>query len=316
MADFPDRPSIAIVGAGAVGGYYGARLAQSGLDVHFLMRSDYQHVREHGLVIKSINGDFELSPAEIHIYDSTAKMPPVDLVIVTLKSTDNDALTRLIPPLLRDDTAILTLQNGLGNEEFLASLFSADRILGGMAFTCLNRLAPGVIHHSDHGHIRLGEFARRDQSRAATIVHLFNQARIDTQLLDDLLLGRWTKLTWNIPFNGLTTLLDVPTDRLIATDRGAQLVTRIIDEVAATAAANGITLPPEIAQRQIELTRSMGPYLTSTQLDRRHRRPMEIEAIFSRPLQAARIHHVATPHLEMLEFLLRSLNNASATERL
>jgi len=316
VVELPNKPSIAIVGAGAVGGYYGARLAQAGNDVHFLMRAEYAHVREHGLVIKSVDGDFTLEPGKIHVYESPARMPVVDLVVVTLKSTDNATLPELIPPLLHERTIILTLQNGLGNEEFLASHFGAGRVLGGMAFTCINRIAPGVIHHSDHGHIRLGEMMPGLTDQAQRIAELFTVARIKASVIENLLAGRWTKLTWNIPFNGLTTLLDVPTDRLIQTPQGVVLVTRIIDEVVAAATAAGMTLPANIAQRQIELTRSMGSYLTSTQLDRRHGRPMEIDAIFTRPLQVARSHHLHTPHLELLDFTLRALNNDTATERL
>src|SRR5690348_11099933 len=102
------RPSIAIVGAGAVGGYYGARLAQHGHDVHFLLRSDYDDVRRNGLMVESCDGDFRISADAIRAYDDARRMPPVDLVVVTLKSTSNDQLEPLVRPLLREDTAILT----------------------------------------------------------------------------------------------------------------------------------------------------------------------------------------------------------------
>ncbi len=306
--------SIAILGAGAVGGYYGARLAQAGNEVHFLFRSGFDHVRRRGLVIKSIDGDFALSPADLHIYKRATDMPRVDLVVVALKSPDNSALLNLLPPLLHKRTIILTLQNGLGNEEFLAEHFGAQEILGGVAFTCINRSAPGVIEHSDHGHIKLGHFHRSNLERAAEIAELFRKATIRAQAVEKLMETRWSKLTWNIPFNGLGALLDVTTDRLIATDHGIDQVTTLIEEVAAIAAAEGYPLRPDIAQAQIELTRTMGPYLTSTQLDRRHSRPMELDSIFVRPLELAHRHGVAAPNLKLLVSCLESLNNMSATE--
>src|SRR5437868_3696475 len=104
------NPSIAVVGAGAVGGYYGARLVQHGHDVHLLLRSDYDHFRAHGLQIRSVGVDFQLLPERIRVYTDPAAMPKADLVIVTLKSTENHQFPRLIPPLLHENTIILTLQ--------------------------------------------------------------------------------------------------------------------------------------------------------------------------------------------------------------
>ena len=153
-----DHPTICIVGAGALGGYYGARLAQHGNNVHFLLRGDYDAVRKNGWSIKSYQGDFSLAPGSLGVWNDAAKMPKADLVLVTLKTTTNDQFEPLITPLIKDDTAILTLQNGLGNEERLAALFGKEHVLGGIAFTCINRVAPGEIDHSAAGWIRLGEF--------------------------------------------------------------------------------------------------------------------------------------------------------------
>src|SRR5213082_2454547 len=123
------NPVIAVVGTGAVGGYYGGRLALQGHDVHFLLRGDYDPVRRNGLRVQSCAGDFTLSPQRVHAYRDPREMPKPDLIVVTLKSTANDQFEPLIRPLLDEHTAILTLQNGLGNEEQLAELFGADRIL-------------------------------------------------------------------------------------------------------------------------------------------------------------------------------------------
>ncbi len=164
----PAQPRIAVVGSGAVGAYYGGRLAQHGHDVHFLVRSDYEAVKKNGWTIRSCDGDFVLPPASLNVYDEPEAMPRVDLVLVTLKTTSNDAYPQLIGPLLGDNTCILTIQNGLGNEDRLAELFGAQRVLGGMAFVCINRIAPGVIHHIEHGQVRLGEFAAHGAEAASS----------------------------------------------------------------------------------------------------------------------------------------------------
>jgi 2-dehydropantoate 2-reductase len=264
------RPTIAVIGAGAVGGYYGGRLALHGHDVHLLMRSNAAHVREHGLKVRSVAGDFQLPPGRIHVYDDPNRMPQADLVMVTLKSTQNAQLARLVPAsMLKDDTTILTLQNGLGNEEELAKLFGKRRIVGGIAFVCINRVAPGVLEHDYPGFIRFGEFGGSPRSvRLLAIADMFNASGVEAQIVDDLRAARWAKLVWNIPFNGLGALLDCTTDRLIRTERGVRLVTAVMREVIAAARANGVVLPDDMPQQQIEATRKMGAYRTSTQADR------------------------------------------------
>jgi 2-dehydropantoate 2-reductase len=295
------RPSIAIVGAGAVGGYYGARLAQHGHDVHFLLRGDYDAVRRNGLSVESCDGDFRLPAETIGVYDDPGRMPQVDLVVVTLKSTSNDQLEPLVRPLLRDDTAVLTLQNGLGNEDRLAELFGARRVLGGMAFVCINRVAPGVIRHTDHGIIRLGEFSVRERTRRAEhIAGLFNASRVRCEVLDDLRFGRWQKLVWNVPFNGLGATLDLTTDRLVNTAEGLALVRQLMEEVRAAARADGVELPAELVDTNIDNTLSMGPYKSSMQVDRQQGRAMEVEAILGEPLRRARSGGAQTPVLEAL----------------
>ena len=279
-----DHPTICIIGSGAVGGYYGARLAQHGNDVHFLLRSDYDAVHRDGWTIKSCHGDFHLARGSFGLARDPRELPKADLVLVTLKTTANDQFPSLVGPLLKDETAILTLQNGLGNEETLAELFGKPRVLGGMAFTCINRIGSGVIHHIAEGWIRIGEFGGGPSARASRIAELFKASKIDCTMLDDLRRGRWEKLTWNIPFNGLGAILDRTTDRLIDTDASAALVMAVIDELVTGAAALGVKLPPDIARQQVDKTRPMGPYLTSMQIDRRENRPMEIEAILGAPL--------------------------------
>ena len=136
---------IAVVGSGAVGSYYGARLAEYGREVHFLIRSGLEQVKRFGIRIKSRQGNVFVP--KVHCHASTTDIGPVDLVLIALKSTDNSALETLIPPLLKPGTMLLTLQNGLGNEEYLAERFGPERVLGGLCFVCLNRETPGLVHH-------------------------------------------------------------------------------------------------------------------------------------------------------------------------
>ena len=304
MNSFPSNPRIAVVGSGALGCYYGGRLVQHGHDVHFLMRSDFDHVHAHGLHIQSHAGDFDLAPDQLRVYRDPANMPPADLVIVTLKATANHAFPSLISPLLADHTAILTLQNGLGNEQQLADLFGQQRIIGGLAFACINRIAPGQILHTDYGLIKIGEFGRPPSPRLQTIAQLFQGSNIPCEILADLNAGRWEKLIWNVPFNALGAALNVTTDRLINNPAGQTLVRQIMEEVIAIAHADGVNLDPALIDKNINRSLTMGPYRTSMQMDRQNHRPIELQSILGQPLQVARTHALATPHIQMLYQLL------------
>ena len=301
----PDKPIIAIIGTGAVGAYYGGRLAQHGHNVHFLLRGDYQAVKQNGWNIRSCDGDFVLPATTVNAYNDPAKMPEADLVIVTLKTTANDQFESTITPLLKRDTTILTLQNGLGNEERLAELFGAERIVGGMAFVCINRIEPDIVHHIAEGTITLGEFRSAAGERIARIAEMLRASKIPCRVIDDLRYGRWEKLVWNIPFNGLSATLNQTTDLLLSLPEGEALVRSLMEEVIAAARATGVELPRSLIQAKIDQTRGMGAYKTSMHLDFLSGRPMEIEAIFGYPMRAAQAADEPVPRLESLYRMLK-----------
>ncbi|HZZ42082.1 MAG TPA: 2-dehydropantoate 2-reductase [Tepidisphaeraceae bacterium] len=305
-------PTIAVIGSGAVGLYYGGRLAQHNHSVHFLLRSDYERIASQGLHVRSCDGDFTLPPSTFHAHRSTDTMPPADIILIALKTTSNHFFEPLIRPLLKPNTCLITLQNGLGNEDTLHSLFPSHSILGGMAFTCINRQPNASIHHSSHGLIRLGHFS----PSAATphtpeiIASLFTSSKIRCEPIPDLIKGRWQKLIWNVPFNGLGAALDLATDQLLASPQGAELASKLMHEIMAASAALGMPFPnpDEIVRHQLATTRDMARYQTSMQLDRRNNRELEIEAIIGQPLQRGRAASVSMPQTALLYNLLSIVN--------
>ena len=191
---------IGVVGCGAVGGFYGAKLCRAGRHVHFLLRSDYGSIRKNGLRIRSGDGDFCVHPTAAR---EPGEIGPCDLVIVALKSTANHRLGELLPPLVGKHTALLTLQNGLDNETALAALFPNRPVFGGMCFVCINRTEPGVIHHIAHGKIVLGRHGGSPDALTESIAKLIRSSGIPVDVSPDLERTHWEKLIWNIPFNGL-----------------------------------------------------------------------------------------------------------------
>jgi 2-dehydropantoate 2-reductase len=320
---------IAVVGCGALGSFYGGKLGRAGQDVHFLLRSDYEVVRRQGVKVISPDGDF-------HFHPRCARAPEEigvsDLVLIGLKTTANDQFPRLLPPLVGPRTAVLTLQNGLGNEEALEKLFPAEQILGGLCFVCLNRLEPGLIQHLAHGKIALGEHRRPPGPRTHALAALFRQAGVPCEVMDNLEHAHWQKLVWNIPFNGLgvagTAGLDalltpppsgvtlkplrpvLPTDELLADPRWLAQVRELMREIIAVCAAKGMKLDAAYADYEIERTRVMGAYRASTLIDFERGQPLELESLFLEPLRQARAAGVNTPRLEALCRVLTALNPA------
>ncbi|MDP6678472.1 MAG: 2-dehydropantoate 2-reductase [Verrucomicrobiota bacterium] len=312
---------IGVVGCGAVGSFYGANLCQTGRDVHFLLRSDYDVVRNNGVHIRSAEGESHARPTAAN---SPEKIGPCDLVVVALKSTANHRLAELLTPMVGEQTALLTLQNGLGNEIALAALFPGRPILGGMCFVCLNRIEPGVIHHIAHGKIVLGRHGGPPDEATEAVAALIRSSGIPVDLSPDLERAHWEKLVWNIPFNGLGVAgaagleavlagqLPVghrvgpclATDALLDNGPWEQLVTELMDETLSAGRALGHDLSPGIGEHQRERTRVMGAYRASTLIDYERGLPLEMEALFRLPLGQARAAGVETPRLAALCRLL------------
>ncbi|OBQ38299.1 MAG: 2-dehydropantoate 2-reductase [Anabaena sp. MDT14b] len=306
-----DKRTYAILGTGALGGFYGAKLQKSGLEVHYLLKSDYQQVSENGLIIESKDGDFTLS--QVNAYNNVDKMPQCDVVIVSLKTTQNQLLPDLLPPIVKDDGVVLVLQNGLGIEAEIAEIVSNVHVIGGLCFLCSNKVAPGHIHHLDYGQITLGEYTSNYQSTGITkkmqeVTADFENAAISIELLEDLLLGRWKKLVWNIPYNGLSVILDGRTDELMTDIYTRQLVESLMWEVVAGAKSTSRIIPESFIQTMLDYTVKMKPYRTSMKIDFDEKRPLELEAIFGNPLRKAELAGVNLQQIRCLYQQLKFLD--------
>jgi len=304
------KQSYAILGCGALGGLYGGMLARGGHDVHFLLRSDYEHVVRHGLKVESQWGDFELP--SVNAYRDAAALPCCDVTIVALKTTQNHLLGEMLPPPTRDGGVVLVLQNGLDVEADAAAIVGADRVLGGTCFLCSNKVGPGHICHLDFGRIVFGSYTGPLTDRARRISEEFAAAGIDVQTTDHLLRTRWRKLMWNIPFNGLSVVLDASTKELIDDAHAADLADKIIREVHGAAAAVGVEIDQSMIATTLESTRTMVPYDSSMRVDYQQKRAMEIEAIFGNPLRAAVEVDAKMPRVEMLYQQLKFIQSRYA----
>ena len=288
----------AIIGTGAIGGYYGGKLANAGFDVHFLLHSDYDYVRQHGIQVNSCNGDFHLDAP--NIYNNVEEMPKVDVVIVALKSTNNHLLRQLLAPLLNPGTLVLMIQNGIGIEPDVEKLFPDAWLAAGLAFICSNKTKPGIVDHLFYGNINIGNYSA-PKPVIDTLIADFDKAGVKAFDVD-YLEARWKHAVWNLPFNGMSVVLNAQTDQLLADASTRALIKAQMMEVVMAANALGVeNIDEAFADKMIANTDAMVPYSPSMKLDHDYHRPMEVYYLYTRPIQEAASAGVDMPLLKDLE---------------
>jgi 2-dehydropantoate 2-reductase len=290
--------TYAIIGTGAIGGFYGGRLAHAGKEVHFLLHTDYDYVRDNGLQVDSCDGSFHLD--HVNAYASTADMPKVDVVIVALKTTRNHLLSSLLPPLLHERSLVLLIQNGIGVEQDVQTMFPGVSLAAGLAFICSAKAGPGRVSHQCYGSINIGNFSCQDNGLVEDLAEDFREAGIQTGLVE-YHQARWKKAVWNMPFNGMTVALHTQTDQLLAHPATERLIYEQMMEVIGAAHAMGVTgIDASFADQMIATTKAMVPYSPSMRLDYDFHRPMELEYLYHRPIRMAAEAGFSMPKLSML----------------
>ncbi|MBE7437021.1 MAG: 2-dehydropantoate 2-reductase [Spirochaetales bacterium] len=284
---------IAIVGAGALGLYYGSLLARhsgkTGARITFLARSDFSVLGRRGIIVHSIHGDFQIQPIQVvrHARDLSEQ----DLILIGIKTTENAFLKDLVLPAIGPHTLVLTLQNGLGNEELLSDFLPAEQIMGGAAFLCSNRTGPGEILHSGYGAVAIASFSERPVVSPETIQYLFLESSMECSVERNLLEMRFRKQVWNVPFNTLCTIHDAPTSFILSQPDLLSQTERVMREVVQLGrtvnsrlstlrnCSYSYTLSEDTVASMIEKTGTMGDYLPSMLLDRRAGRKLESQSI-------------------------------------
>ena len=293
-----------VIGSGAIGGYYGGKLAKAGQEVHFLFRSDYEYVKKNGLQVDSCDGSFHI---QANAYNNTADMPQCDVVLVCLKSVNNDKLKKLLPPLLHPRTLVVLIQNGIGVEEDVQRDFPGVQLAAGLAFICSAKTENGRVNHQCYGSINLANYSCKDEALMQAVVSEFREAGIETGLVE-YHEARWKKAVWNMPFNGMTVALHAQTDELLKHPATRQLIREQMMEVVGAARALGVNGVDEaFVDKMIQMTDEMTPYSPSMRLDYDFHRRMEIYYLYTRPIETARKAGFRMSKLEMLEAELKFL---------
>ncbi|MBQ6942443.1 MAG: 2-dehydropantoate 2-reductase [Akkermansia sp.] len=300
----------AILGAGALGCYYGARLAEAGHEVCFIGRSVYEPLRAEGLHVESVHGDIHLP--QVQVCRKAEECGPVDLVIVCWKTTCNDQLANFLPALVGEHTEVLTFQNGMGNAEAISAFVPADRVYIGLCFVCCMMDEPGKIRHLEGGDIQFAPFvsSAAGSARARELASLFELAHIVSTAFDHAEQIQWCKLTWNIPFNGLCVAHGgISVKKLFTLPGEDERARAIMEEVCQAAEKRGFPLPLDIVRHQMERTRIMGEFIPSSAVDYLRGRPVEYDAIWGSTLERAHAAGAVVPHWDKLAADIRARLN-------
>lgn len=296
---------VLVIGSGAIGSFYGALLAKAGFSVSVLARSDYEHVKTHGIDIHSETklGNWHFTPKQVVAKAADLSEKP-DVVLLCIKLVDGADRAALISEALGPDTAIALVSNGVEIEDEVARAFRDHELISGLAFICVTRTAPGKIWHQAYGRLALGNYSGGLSVKTRALAKAFESAGIGCAATEDIVTARWQKCLWNAAFSPLSVLSGgLSTAEILTTQE--PLIRAIMAEVCAIAAALGHELPAGIIDQQIDGTHNMPPYKTSMLLDFEAGRPMETEAILGNTVRAGTRAGVPRPHLDTLYALMK-----------
>jgi len=295
---------IAILGSGAVGGYYGGRLAQAGQDVRFLYHSEYEVVRDAGLRLESVDGNWH---GPVSAFRDADSLGPCDAALVCFKSAQSALFPELLPKVLAPEGVAVCLMNGLGHEELLAQVVGPGRVAAGSAFICSERTAPGVVRHTAAGGLALAPYFHEGRDAVAAVCEdlrdRFLSGHVPCQAGGDGRAVKWGKLVWNIPFSGLSVYAGgITTDKIVSDPGLRAFAVELMAEILRAAAACGVELDPRLPDRNMAQTESMGAYRPSMLVDFLLGRPLELESIVAEPMRRGEAAGADLPRMrELLE---------------
>lgn len=299
------KPDILVIGAGAIGSFYGAILKRAGCSVSVVLRSDYEAVKADGFRFTSPLGELSWMPD--HVYqpgESPVRVP--DYVLLCVKVLPGVDRAELVRPWLGEHTGLVLIENGLDIERELAEAFPSNPLVSCLAFIAVSRTGPGTVNHQAYGQLVMGNFPQGFDHHCEHLAGLFREGGIDINETDAVVGERWRKCVWNTPFNPLSALANgADTLSMLDAPGGEALIRTLMEEVIAVAKADGYPMPDNIIEKNLSGTRAMGAYKNSMALDYLNDRPIELDAILGNVVAIADRLNVPVPHLRTVLVTLR-----------
>jgi len=303
--------NILVVGAGSVGGFFGAHLAKSNPNVSFLLRpKTLAAVKQNGLTIRSATGTVTVHPPAA---SDPRELPQPDVIILGVKAFDLDEVLTQLEPVLTDRTVILTLQNGIETEDRIIARLHRDCVVGGVAYIYSKIAAPGVIDHYKKGSVAIGELMGHESARLLAIRDLFTAAGIPCHLSKDIRRSKWEKMCWNCVFNPITVLINDRVAKALDQPEMMQVIRQIVGEVTAVSAAVKVPLPLDMADRVVKATQEIRDIHTSMYDDWKAGRQTEIAYLNGYIVEKGRELGIPTPVNEALTAMIKTMTEQEKT---
>lgn len=296
---------IAVLGAGGVGGYFGGRLAQAGEDVSLIARGAHlAALRDNGLSVTSPLGNFA---TDVFATDQPSAVGPVDVVLFTVKAQHTAEAADGLGPLIGPDTAVVSLQNGLGNEEIIDAAVGPGHVLGGVAYILATIGEPGTIVHSGGpASVIFGELDGGRTERSRRLLDAFRQAKVNATLSTDIRTVMWDKFALICALAGVTAAIRLPIGEIRENPASWELFGRLLREAATVAASEGVELSEETLTRQERFALGLEPgVFSSLHYDLTHGKPMELDALHGELLRRADVGSVDVPATRAVHAILR-----------
>ncbi len=297
---------IAIMGSGGVGGYYGGLLAAAGQEVTFIARGAHlQAIRDKGLHVKSVHGDFTVSPAKAT--DLPGEIGALDLVIVATKTYHTDEAAQAIHPLIGAETVVISLQNGIDAAERIGSMVGMEHMVGGATWLSAALEAPGRIgQYSQFRRIALGELDGRITPRAQAIASVLATTSAVIELVPNIKQLLWTKFVFIAAISALGGLTRVAIGEYRQIPEAREVLAEAMAEVAAVAKAIGVTLDADIMAKTLSFIDASAPDIRpSMQRDLEVGRTSELESLIGVVVRLGQGHGVPTPVMRLAYALLK-----------
>lgn len=300
-----NKPSILIVGAGAIGSFYGAILKKAGCSVSTVLRSEYDAVKANGITISSPLGDLSYRPNHLYRGGDTP-VAETDYLILCVKVLPGVDRAALVKPWMGSNTRLVLIENGLDIERELADAYPDNPVISCLAFIAASRTEPGVVEHKAYGKLVMGRYPKGIDDNCRELSQLFIDGGIRIDLTEQVVGERWRKCLWNTPFNPLSVIANgADTRTILDTEGGEGLIRAMIREVMDVAAAEGYPMDDKVIEQNIDGTRKMPPYKNSMALDYLNGRPIEREAVLGNVVTIAQRHGIPVPHLNTVLVTLK-----------
>lgn len=301
-----EKIKVLVVGAGAVGAYFGARLSQGGADVTVICRSDYDAVSSEGYTFSSPDGDFTFRPKVFRDISESAET--FDYVLVAFKALPENKIAEIIKDAVSPGTAIVLIQNGIDIEADTVAAFPDNELISALAYIGVLRTGPGKIKHQSGGRLKIGVCPAGKSRKAEILSSIFEKAGTECGVYEDIQSQRWHKVIWNASFNPVSALTRADTKQILENEESKQLILRLMAELIQVAEAHGYPQPEDTVENFLKYSSAATAYKTSMLLDCENGRPMEVEAIVGNAVRAAEAKNISLPALKSVYALIKLLN--------